>query len=295
MSRALRWGRVAARAATRVAPLRRAVRGAAMRGYVPDAVWRRLPPNQYGFEVPLPGGATFTYAVDNQDPFVRELFWRGLHSAEGASVAAFHECARSADVVVDVGAHTGLYTLTALAAMATTRVIAFEPVAANVAMLEANLVANGWQDRCEIRAQAVSNESGTIQVHVPHGDHPMSASLDVRGFRGLAGELVDVDVTTLDAALPPDAVVDVVKIDVEGFEDRVLEGMTATLERCRPVAMVECNPDGPVKNVETILRSFGYRFRLLDGTSRPLTDRIVPDASEIYRNFLCVPDPDRRS
>ena len=295
MSRALRWGRAAASGATRVAPLRRAVRVAAVRGYVPEAVWRRLPPNQQTFQVPLPDGNTFTYAVDNQDPFVRELFWRGLDSAEGASVAAFHEFARTADVVVDVGAHTGLYTLTALAAKATTRVVAFEPVPVNVATLEVNLVANGWRDRCEIRAQAVSNESGTIQVHVPHGDHPMSASLDVRGFRGLAGELVDVDVTTLDAAWPPDAVVDVVKIDVEGFEDRVLEGMTDTLERCRPVAMVECNPDGPIKNVEAILRSFGYRFRLLDGTSRPLADSIVPDPAEIYRNFLCVPDPDRKT
>ena len=238
-------------------------------------------------DVPLPGGGTFVYEAHDDDPFVRELFWRGLNSPEGATVAAFYELSRSATHVLDVGAHTGLYTLVAIAAGA--GVSAFEPVDRNADALERNLDLNGWQGRCTLRRAAVSATTGRIAMHVPSGEHPMSASLDPKGFRGLSGELVTVQAVALDdlGLDPPPALV---KIDVEGFEHLVIEGMRGILETARPVVVVECNIDGPVRAVDQALRDHGYVFQPIRPGAVTM-EHLVPDPQELYRNVVCLPVP----
>jgi FkbM family methyltransferase len=51
---------------------------------------------------------------------------------------------------------------------------------------------------------------------------------------------------------------DFVKIDVEGFEVEALRGMVTTIERCKPVFMIEYYP-GNTAGIADILRPFGYR------------------------------------
>ena len=283
-------GRRFAAAITRSGAVRGAMRRAARGGYLPEPVWRRLPPGQQEFQVDVPGGS-FTYRIEPEDPFARELFWRGLRAAEGASLGVFAEVAARGGFVLDVGGHTGLYTMAALAASPTVSVLAFEPVPRNVDGFRANLEVNGWSGRCELRQQAVSDVVGTVSMHIPTGDHPMSASLDPAGFRGLAGDVVEVSATTVDAAVDPDRRIDLIKIDVEGFEHVVLRGMTRTLQRWRPPVQIECNPDGPIGEIEQTFLPLGYRFRHLRPGHVALSDRLVPDPSELYRNFLCVPPP----
>jgi len=271
---------------TRVArgPLRRL----ALRGFVPTVVWRHVPPGDPHFVIELPSGRSFRYTVELNDPFVRELYWRGLESDEAASLTIFGELAVGGGLLVDVGAHTGLYTVAALAASDDTRVIAFEPVPANLDRLRQNLELNGWTGRCAIRPAAVSDTVGRARLHVPLDDHPMSASLHSGGYRGLPGRVIEVDTTTLDHELRGEAP-RAMKIDVEGFEDAVLRGATHVLSQTRPSILIECNVDGPIKEVETILRAAHYRFRLLDGTERQPLDRLEIDRTERFRNTLCVP------
>jgi FkbM family methyltransferase len=281
-------GRRTAAAVTRPRALRRLLRTAARSGYLPQPVWRRLPPGQADFVVDVPGGA-FRYRIEPEDPFARELFWRGMRAAEGASLGVFAETAMSAHYVLDVGGHTGLYSMAALAAGPDVAVLAFEPVPRNVEGFRQNLRANGWAGRCELRQQAVSDVVGTVPMHIPTGDHPMSASLDPAGFRGLSGQVVDVSATTVDAAVDPDQRIDLIKIDVEGFEHLVLRGMTRTLQRWRPPVQIECNPDGPLAEIEETFLPLGYRFRHLRPGPPVVSNRLQPDPTERYRNFLCVP------
>jgi FkbM family methyltransferase len=56
---------------------------------------------------------------------------------------------------------------------------------------------------------------------------------------------------------------DFVKIDVEGFEIEVLRGMMATIERCKPVFMIEFDP-GRAAGITDILRPFGYQPYVFD-------------------------------
>jgi hypothetical protein len=83
--------------------------------------------------------------------------------------------------------------------------------------------------------------------------------------------------------------VDLVKIDVEGFEDQVIEGMAKTLAADRPVMVVECNPDGPYEEVERLMRSHDYHFVHLRAPAPVSMPRIEPDPTERERNYLFVP------
>ena len=84
---------------------------------------------------------------------------------------------------------------------------------------------------------------------------------------------------------------DFVKIDVEGFEIEVLRGMLATIERCRPVFMIEFDR-GNAAGVADILGSFGYRPYVFDrnvSTFRPYADGSEPD------NLFYLPSTQQRS
>lgn len=255
------------------------------RGLLPEWVWRRFSV-EWRFEVGLPGGSTFLYEGIAGDNVAGPLFWRGLESYEPETICVFWELAKNAQIVLDVGAYTGLFTLLACAANPESSAIAFEPVPQIFARLKANILLNNLEARCEIHNKAASNVTGTAEFRVPSTKLPTSSSLSPTGFRGYRGTLIEVPVATVDAVIPEGTRVDLIKLDVEGFEDKALEGMHRVLSASMPSLIVECLPDGPYQAVETLLGDLGYRFYCLRPEGPVAVDRIVPDVGGVYRNFL---------
>ncbi len=284
----LRLGRGAAHHVTSTAPLRSLLRTAAHAGMIPRPVWMRLP-IETTFDVTV-GSGRFRYASLPEDAIGRALFWRGLSSWEAETVRIFLRLIEHTKLYVDVGANTGPYALVACAANPGVRVVAFEPVPFIHERLCKNVALNGWSTRCSARNEAISNRVGTTTFHVPMGGLPTSGSLDPHGFRKYPGTLIDVPVTTIDALRPDLGKVDLVKIDVEGFEEQVLEGMSRVLEEDRPTIIIECNPDGPYRAVQTILARSRYRFFHIRDPHPVEREGIVPDETERYRNYVCVPE-----
>ncbi len=282
-------GRRVVRAAAGVAPVRAALRRGSKAGLVPGPIWRRLPV-ETDFAIHFPEGLSFRYLSTAYDGIGRQLFWKGERWWEYETTALFARLARRAALSLDIGANTGFYTLLAAAANPDGRVIAFEPVPRLRERLHQNVALNGWDHRCAVRAEAVSAEPGRTQLHVPDQAVPTSASLDPAGYRGLKGQLIDVDITTVDRAVPEDQRVDLIKIDVEGFEHTVLAGAERVLVRDRPIIVLEVNPGGPAREIQALLTPRGYRFHhLLEDGPRPVAE-IVPDERVHCRNFLCVPE-----
>ena len=241
------------------------------------------------FNVSVNSGAeSFRYSGLNNDVIGRSLYWRGLRAWEPETIKTFIDLIRGAKVFLDVGANTGIYSLIGLAINPKLQVIAFEPVPRIRRRLEENIRLNGWQDRCEVRAEAVSGSPGVAQFHIPYEECPTSASLNESGFRGFEGEVIAVPVTTLDEVCGELFALDVVKIDVEGFEDKALEGMKRILNRFAPDLLLECNPDGPMSQVQARLKELGYAFFHLTGSGAQLRPGLEPDPSERFRNYLCT-------
>lgn len=133
------------------------------------------------------------------------------------------------DVVVDVGACYGLYTLPSCALGAF--VYAVEPNESSCATIERMLALNGFADRCTIVHAALSHHEG---------DHPV----ELRACTSPFFEGVPA-VTTLDNMVEKFGIdrLDWIKVDVEGGELCVVEGGVATLKRLRPVVVIEDHTD----------------------------------------------------
>jgi FkbM family methyltransferase len=270
------------------AAVRRLTRELAMAGYLSREVWERLPVTDE-FQVDLGGDASFRYAPLLGDRIGRGLYWRGMREWEAGTLVPFLALARTAGHFLDIGANTGVYTLMATAVNPALTAVAYEPVPRVFQRLQANLELNGVAGRCTVRGVAVADRASRARLHVPAVSLPSSASLSEQGFKGKAGELVEVDVVTVDQEQEGRPRVDLAKIDVEGFEDQVIEGMAKTIASDRPVIVCECNPDGPCARVERLMRSHGYGFVHLRAEAPVLMPGIVPDPSERDRNYLFVP------
>jgi FkbM family methyltransferase len=281
-------GRRAVRAAAAVDPLREALRRGAQLGVVPGPIWKRTPV-EADFEVRFPEGAHFRYLSSAYDGIGRQLYFKGVTWWEYETTALFGRLAARASLTLDIGANTGFYTLLAAAANPAGRVIAFEPVPRIYGRLCDNIELNGWDHRCDARQQAVSRAAGEMTLHVPDQEIPTSASLNPEGYRGQSGKQVPVQVTTMDAAVPEGDRVDLIKIDVEGYEHDALAGGERVLSRDQPLIVLEVNPGGPAAQIEAILKPLGYRFQHLRPEGPRPVDSIAPDPAVHWRNFLCVP------
>jgi len=134
--------------------------------------------------------------------------------------------ARPGWTYVDVGAAIGQFTIFAASAVGG-RVHAFEPSAANLDTLRANVARNGVAERVAIHRMALSNRAGEAEFSTAR--NPFLSRLDAAS--PLPAERVPVDTLSDAVARLGIERVAVLKINVAGFEPQVLEGARPLLAR----------------------------------------------------------------
>jgi FkbM family methyltransferase len=143
--------------------------------------------------------------------------------------------------VLDVGANVGYYTLAAAARVGPKgRVIAVEPSPYAADRLAATVSANAIE-HVRIERLALGSRSADLPLYLPLPDNHAPSLL---GDPGRAS--VTVPVRTLDACLPDWAVdrVDLLKLDVEGYEAEVLAGASVALSAGR-IRAILCEFNDP--------------------------------------------------
>jgi FkbM family methyltransferase len=147
---------------------------------------------------------------------------------------------RAGDHVAEVGANVGLYALAFAGRVGTAgHVTAFEPDPESSLALEANISVNGWEDRVTVIRAAVGESNGQVRFAAARG---LESRIETRPDG--RGGTITVPMVTLDDSLAGRPV-DVIKIDVEGFEQNVIQGARRMLteDRSRSRAMlVEVHP-----------------------------------------------------
>ena len=144
---------------------------------------------------------------------------------------------RPGDACADVGANVGLLTAAMASAVGPTgRVWAFEPEARVRAQLARTLHLNGLA-QVSLSGDAVGAEPGRLTFHQsPIIGHSSLYALPDDEQAGMRA--VEVEVTTLDRAVPPGTALAAVKIDVEGAELDVLAGMRRVIADSPDLAVV---------------------------------------------------------
>lgn len=218
-----------------------------------------------------PGCNSFQILVSPQDHCGGHLYYRGGYepSQTAAFVGLLREIAPRA--FVDIGANIGYYTLLA-AANGADEVVAVEASPAIVPMLKKSVAANSaLSPKIRVVAAAASDREGEISFWVSRVKHNFGVG-SVIGSPMNTGEEVTVPCFPADSFLSDIGAGPVLcKIDVEGAEMMVLNGMARTIDQLRPVFLVEVHPVelsrmglGKEQVVEFLLAR-GYRLAELQG------------------------------
>lgn len=149
---------------------------------------------------------------------------------------------REATTVIDIGAHLGFYTLVMSSRVGTRgEVLAFEPSPREFRHLKTHIRIN----RCanvQLENVALADCSGSMELFVLSA--PWTTGNSLRRPRVDGVQSVTVPVTTLDEYLSEDHIgeVDLIKLDVEGAELKILGGAVGLLSRSRrPLILCEIN------------------------------------------------------
>lgn len=138
---------------------------------------------------------------------------------------------------IDIGGNVGMASLSAAAALGTRgRIIAFEPNPAVAAIHAEAVRRNRLTDQHTLHMCAVGTQPGTTQMFVPdvnHGEGSLAS-----GPQNRPGRMVDVSITDA-RSLEELPRIDLVKIDVEGYELTVLKALERALARHRPPVICE--------------------------------------------------------
>jgi len=197
------------------------------------------------------------------DFIVRQLWLGGLAAVEYPLPLLFARLAHGARHVFDVGANSGIYSIIAALAPASS-VDAFEPFPPALVCLRRNLALNGLTDRVFVCEAAAGRECGQAELYVPTKDFgdvlETAASLNPK-FRKSHSEVIRVPLLTLDEHARRRGVRDVtlMKIDVESQEHVVLEGAAGILDSSRPIVFLEVLERGDSGALEALRR----RYRML--------------------------------
>jgi FkbM family methyltransferase len=222
-----------------------------------------------------------------------DLFWRGMFAYEGASVRAWLALAKRARTIVDVGANTGLFSLTARCVNPNAAIHAFEPIPEFYSTLERNNDSNNA--RIIIHRSALSNEPGVLPMFMPQefAGNIYSSSLSEDHYLKCQQSppcVFEVIVEVFDELARHSAIrnVDLIKVDAEGFDLKVLMGMKETLLRDTPNVLTEISSDEIGAGIEMLLPAMKYRyFKCCEDGTFASTDRLKPNAELNY--LVCTP------
>jgi FkbM family methyltransferase len=205
-------------------------------------------------------------------------------------------------VVIDVGANLGEWTVPFARKVGPAgRVLAIEPAPRSAAALESTLTANALR-HAEIVRCAIGDHDGVAQLAVPVVTSSRTDTGTARIGPACAGhDALQVPLRSLDSLAAEQDLprLDLIKIDVEGHERKVLDGAAAILGRYRPVLVVETGHEADEDRaaIHDRLTGFGYRIIgiLLDYGMAPADWPAYVALDPPFRtgdahNLLLVPD-----
>jgi len=194
------------------------------------------------------------------------------------------------DLFLDIGANVGAYTVLA-AGHVGANVIAIEPIPATFLSLQKNIQVNNLQDKVTALEAGAGAKEGLLRFtsNLDTVNHVASQSKEE-----VIPNTIQVRMVTIDSVLKDKKKPTMIKIDVEGFETEVLNGMQNTLENYELKAVIiELNGSGnrygyDEKRIHQKFLGLGFSAYQYDPFERKL--KLVTDFGK--HNTIYLRDPD---
>jgi len=171
------------------------------------------------------------------------------------------------EIIVDVGANVGYYTLRLAPLVSKGKIISIEADPESGEILKINCKLNNLSN-VEIHNCAVTDKNGEVILY-QSDTHSGINSIFLKGSPNLKNKNTVVQAVMLDSLLENEERIDWIKVDVEGAELSVLRGAQKTLERTKRI-LIEIHEHVLLQNKENpqtiieILENNGFKVKLLD-------------------------------
>ena len=231
----------------------------------------------------------------------RSLFERayGIYKnrLEAGPIGHLRPFVAAGTVVFDIGANVGFFTERfASWVREGGRVIAIEPEASNLLRLRRMVERLDLVGVVEVVEGVAAENPGSLRLEL-NPFHPGDHKISIHG-EGVPVPAYTVDGLVAEWGMPR---VSLVKIDVQGAEERVLDGAAATIESQRPVLFIEVD-DESLRNFGSsaerllwLISQMGYSLHLLRDNGPSAAFSIAEATKELsdegaYADFLCIPE-----
>jgi len=192
--------------------------------------------------------------------------------------------------VYDIGAHIGVITLFLAKAVGEGgMVVAFEPNPESYGMLQENLILNSARNARSFQI-GLGNKAHTeslVALRFASGtgtiDQEMQSTIVREPHSKFTVKICPLDQCVQEFKIP---IPDFVKIDVEGAEYEVLEGMENTIAKCKPTILIEIHGTNfeksrdKTKRIIAFLTGYGYHFKHIETGKSLSTTSIISRPAE---------------
>jgi FkbM family methyltransferase len=225
-----------------------------------------------------------TYELDLDELMDSVIYFEG--SFEPDTTGVINKLCKEGMTVIDIGANIGCHTLRFAKLVGPRgKVIAFEPMSWAFSKLIRNIELNNF-DNIVLEKTALSNENNENQeVNFPCS-WPISGIVDFKRYLAHQAHIMKdvVDFITLDDYVSKKGMskIDLIKLDVDGYEFKVIRGALETLKLYNPIIIMELavytlkEMGDKVTDLVSLLSDLGYKFYSEKDMKRfPSTDIMI--------------------
>lgn len=207
--------------------------------------------------------------------------------------------------LANIGANLGWYSLITVKGLPQLKVDAFEPTPETVEMFKHSIELNDLQDQITVYPYALSNEQGTSQFFVDSENAGSNSLMEASGEQHHIGKVIEITTDTMDHLYlpqPREAWPDVIVMDVEGHEQKVLDGAQQMLnqevdgQKWQPIIVTEFTPSlmrlrGECTYYKDFVEKRGYQAYVIDHSK--LLSLIPASVENLQANYerLSVDNP----
>ena len=238
---------------------------------------QKLPPHNGILNFKISETSFMILNILNDDSSAIKYFWKDSHDLE--SLNLWYNISKSEGLFIDVGAHTGLYTLSAIKANHANHVICFEPYFMNLSRLITNLRLNSFSNKASTVLGAVSNFDGKSNFSISTEKSYMSkgGKIDNNGFEVNVFQLDTLYLNKLNKKLKG------IKIDTEGEDFKVLIGAKNLIKEYKPEIIIEVREENK-NDIENFFKENSYKvFDVLNlNKELKLTNHKIKNVMNLY-------------
>lgn len=197
------------------------------------------------------------------------------------------------DVLLEAGANIGYYVLLEASLLKNKgKIYAIEPEPKNIELLKKNVSLNKLDTLVEVHHMAFSDKSGVLPLY-------LSKEANLHSFikpKQKNYQTVMVKMSTIDEFMKKRSDINFIRMDIEGYECKVIDGMKKFLKKKGPLKLfIELHPQLVAKNemirLLTILKNSGFKLHTLISHDNTLRDALSQVKIETMSLEQFIQDP----